>query len=138
MLRATFTLPAFHQARHFALRLLGSHTGFQPADHRKKGRTTTAGVGGIELERHEEIDLIVASGRKRKVRGHHTYNGGGGRVDLNLFADNVISPTKTLLPKTVGNDGDTWPTLAIFLFSEVAATFRLHSQHINQAARNTG
>src|SRR5215216_5675081 len=34
------------------------------------------------------------------------------------------------------NDGDCWSTITIFLFSEVATTFRLHSEHINQAARN--
>src|SRR5215216_841607 len=138
MLRATLTLPAGHQARHFALRLLDSHTGFQPADHRQKVAATMTGIRRIELERHEELDLIVTSRRKCKVGGHHTDNGGCCRVDLNLFANDVTGSAKAFLPETMRNDGDAWSTVAIFLFSEVATTFRLHSQHIDQAARNNG
>src|SRR5215212_6077513 len=138
MLRATLTLPTGHQARHFALRLLDSHTGFQPADHGKKVPTTITGVGRIELERHDELDLLITSRRECKVGGHHTNNGGCCRVDLNLFANDVVCAAKTFLPETMRNDGDCRPTIAIFLFSEVATTFWLHSQHINQAARNNG
>src|ERR1041384_5608927 len=138
MLSATFTLPAGHQARHLALRLFGSHTGFQPADHRKKVRTTTARIGRIELERQEDLDLIVTSGRECKVCGHHTDNSRGCSVDLNLFANDVTCAAKTFLPEAVRNDGDSWSPIAVFFFSEVAATFRLHSQHINQAASDSG
>src|SRR5688572_21390902 len=97
MLRAAFTLPSGHQTRHFALCLLGSHTGSQPADHRQKMGTTTAGVGGIELERHDELDLIVASRRKCKAGRHHTNNDGCVGVDLNLFANDVTCAAKTFL-----------------------------------------
>src|ERR1041384_1676496 len=138
MLRATLTLPAGHQARHLAPRLLGSHTGFQPADHRKIVGSTAARVGRIELERQEDVDLIVASGRKCKVCRHDTNNSGCCRVDLNLFADDVTCAAKTLLPEAVRNDGDTWSTIAIFFGSEVATTFRLHAQHINHAASDSG
>src|SRR5215213_4636454 len=138
MLRATLTFPAGHQARHFALRLLDSHTGLQPADHRQKVATTIARVSRIKLERDEELDLIVTPGRECKARGHHTDNGGGCRVDLNLFANDVTCSAKTLLPETLRNDRDFGSPIAIFLFSEVATTFRLHSQHIYQAARDSG
>src|SRR6185436_10571346 len=110
MLRATFTLPSGHEARHLALRLLGSHTRPQPTDHRKEVRATIARVGGIELERQQDLDLIIASGRKSKVCGHHTNDCGRCRVDLNLFADNVTCAAKTFLPETVRNNGDSWST----------------------------
>src|ERR1041385_5555497 len=101
-------------------------------------RTATAGVSGIELERHEQLDLIVTSGRKCKVGRHHTNHGGCCSVNLNLFADDVTCAAKTLLPEAVRNEGDIWSTLAIFLFGEVAASFRLHSEHVDQAARDGG
>jgi len=86
----------------------------------------------------EELDLLVASRRECKVCGHHTNDRGGCRVDLNLFADDVTCGAKTFLPEAVRDDGDSWPTIAIFFFSEVATTFRLHSQHIDQAASDRG
>ena len=58
--------------------------------------------------------------------------------DLDLFADDVACSAKAFLPETMGYDGDVWSTIAIFLVSEVAATFRLHSEDINQAARDSG
>src|SRR5215813_13543242 len=122
MPRATLTHPAGHQAGHFALRLIDVHTGFQPADHGKKVRTTIAGVGRIELERQQDLDLIVTSGRECKIGGHHTDDGGCSRVDLNLFANDVTGSAKTFLPEAMRNDGDFRSTIAIFLVSEVAAT----------------
>src|ERR1044071_8744215 len=98
MLRATLTLPAGHQARHLTLRLLDSHTRFQPADDRKKVRAPAARVSGIKLERQEDVHLIVASGGECKVWRHHADNSGRRRVDLNLFADDVTCAAKTLLP----------------------------------------
>src|SRR5689334_23963940 len=112
MLRAPFAHPAGHQARHFALRLLHRDARFQPADHGKKVRTTTAGVCRIELERHEQLDLIVAPRRKCKVGWHHTDDGSCFRVDLNLFADDVVCAAETLLPETMRNDRDVWSTIA--------------------------
>src|SRR6185369_5981008 len=101
-------------------------------------RTTTARISGIELERQEDVDLIVTSRRKCKVGRHHTNNCGCGSVDLNLFADDVTGSAKTLLPEAVRNDGDFWSTLAIFLFTEVTTAFWLHSQHVDHAARDGG
>src|SRR6185369_6375830 len=138
MLRAILTSPPRHQTCHFALCLLDISTGFQPADHRQEVGTTTTGIGWIELERHEELDLIVASRRERKLRRHHTDHSGCGGVHLNLFADDVTCATETFLPETVRNDRDSWSIIAIFLFSEVAAKFRRHSQHVDQAARDSG
>src|SRR5687767_430579 len=100
--------------------------------------TTITRVGRIELERHDEIDLIVAAGRECKVSGHHTNDSGCYRVNLNLFANDVTCAAKTLLPETIGNDGDSWSVIAIFLFTEVATKLRWHSQHIDQAAGNSG
>src|SRR6185369_480207 len=131
MLRPTLTHPARHQARHLAHRLLGSHTGFQPADHRKKVRAATAWIGGIEFERQQDLNLVVTSGRECKVSRHHADNGRCFRVDLNLFTDNVTGAAKTFLPESMRNDGDVWATIAIFLFSKVAATLWWHTQDVD-------
>src|SRR5689334_12449599 len=97
-----------------------------------------AWVRRIKLERHEQLDLIVASGRECEARRHDTDDGGRGGVDLNLFADDVTRAAETLMPEAVRNDRDSRSVDAIFLFREVAAELRLHSQHVNQAARDCG
>src|ERR1041385_4324341 len=59
---------------------------------------------------NDQVELLVASRRERKIRGHDTDDGGGCRVDLNLFADDVTCAAETLLPESVRNDGDAWST----------------------------
>src|SRR5690242_3205953 len=136
VLGAALTLPGSHQARHFALCLFDRHTGFQPADDRQKVGTTAAGIRWIELEWHEEFDLFIAARRESKAGWHHADDCSCLPVDLNLFADDVTCAAEAFLPETVSNDGHAWSTIAIFLCGEVAATFWLHSQHIDQASCN--
>src|SRR5688572_9880850 len=93
-----------------------------------------ARVRRIELERHEQLDRIVAPRRKTEIAWHDSDNGGGLRINLNLFADDVAAATEGALPQAMRDERHSRPAVQILFSGEISTLRRLHSQGINQTA----
>src|SRR5713226_2254443 len=100
-------------------------------------RTTTTRIGRIKLERNQQFDRIIASGRKGKIARHHANNGSRLRIDLYLLAYDVAFAAKCALPQAVRDQSYIWSTVAVLFHSEIATLYRLHAECVNQSACDT-
>src|SRR6266487_4480420 len=127
MLRAILTTPSRHQTDHFRSRLIYLDPRLETADYGQEVRAATPGICRVKLEGQEDLHLIVAAGRKCKVRRHHTHDGRRLGVDLNLLADDLMCSAECALPQSMRYQSDIWSTVAILFGREVAAELRLHT-----------